>query len=590
MPRSNSHQPITGNVNNLVIGTPQMRVKQIDGVNLTNATADATTSPLLAVDTVGSLQSASLAADAQFKTHSSGFPALEDARLLEQNNITYTMATEELLSEKTVLLLKDILGQIGGAAAKRYAVEMRVEKYAGGGVSYYSGNSQLKPQLSISTQDDWIGAELTFESLLKSSYSNQDLCYRANFSGSARSRTNQAATVDPDTLCIGFAQVRMGKPTPKPVGSAAIGTERFFSGVSSTTVAAAMSASGTYTGTVSGGVVVQVERTPNKLVSAYATVSSPGSTPTFDMSTATGDNTLTFVVDGTDTYAVTFTDSATLSVTSVVSEINAAGPGTPASLVDSFADRILISNGTSIQVTVPNTSLGFTVDGAPPTASKFKWISETGQVTTGVTVTGAAQLLGSGVSVTFSSTTAQAPLDTWVIPVVSSSAKTADPAASSVNSNWPYLSNADSIGAVQAVSLSAEASLKPHYAGFPLKKDAEILESSTITLDISAEEFNYAAGALTKGAATTLSDMLFDSSVNGSRYHAPFEMIIEGINGDVLSFWIPNGEIIGNLEVSPSDDWAAVPFQVAAQIQSADMFHATATVPDIISLYNEDLS
>ena len=45
MPRSLTHQPITKNPYDLVIGTPQFRVGQIDGLTITNATADATTSP-----------------------------------------------------------------------------------------------------------------------------------------------------------------------------------------------------------------------------------------------------------------------------------------------------------------------------------------------------------------------------------------------------------------------------------------------------------------------------------------------------------------------------------------------------------------
>lgn len=593
MPRSNNHQAITKDVNNLVIGTPQFRFKKIDGFNLTDATADAASSPLTISDSLGSLQSASLTADAQFKTHTSGYPALEDARILEENSVLSTVVSEELLNPTTLVILRDIFGQVAGRPANRYATEIRVEKYAGGGVSYYMGNAQVKPQLSISTQNDWIGAEFQFESLLKSSYTNQELCYRNNFTASARSRDNQAATRDADTLCIGYAQVRMGPATPRGTATQSIGSPRFFSGYNSSTTAAGLSESGTYTGSVSTAVVVKITDTNNQRLSNAATVASPGSNPTFDTSTGTGDNTLVFEVDGTDTYTVTFTDSATNGIDTVISEINAAGAGTPASIVQDPLNqeyKVLITGATSIEFTTANTSLGFASDGgSPPSASTFSWWDEEGNSTTGVAVTGASQSLADGVSVTFSSTTAHSPGDTWAIPVVSPSAKSSDPAASQVNSNYPFLKAADSIGAVQAVTLTLDATLKEHFSGYPQKKDAEILEESTVTIDVGMEEFDYDGSALTTGSAVTLADMLFDSSVNGARYHAPFEMVTEGITGDILSLWLANAEIVGNLEVSPSDDWAQVPFQAAGQVQSPDHFHASATVPDIITLHTEDL-
>ena len=151
MARSVNHQPITKDPTNLIIGPGGFRVREIDGATFTEATADAVTSPLTVADTMGATQGSSFTADASFKTHESMFPRVEDARILEENEIIFTMVAEELGLQKVKNVLQDILDQVAGVAARKYACEMRFEKAAGAGVSFYSGNSQVRPQFSLST-------------------------------------------------------------------------------------------------------------------------------------------------------------------------------------------------------------------------------------------------------------------------------------------------------------------------------------------------------------------------------------------------------------------------------------------------------
>lgn len=602
MARSLTHQPITKVVNDLLIGKPQFRYRLIDGVIFNDAAADQTASPLTVSDSIGAIQSGSLVAAAEFKQHFSRYPNVEDARILERTTVTYTVVVEELGSTKIKTLLQSILDHVNGATAARYAGEMRMEKLNGGGVSFYSGNLQLKPQFTISSQDDWHGVELAFEALLRSSYTNTDLLYRTNFTGTSRSVTNQASTLDKTGLTIGFAQVRVGPPTPRAVEYLGGGVDgniyppRFFPADSSSTTdvddMVANDGTDVYTGTRDGGLIVEI-------VDSNWQRMSTNSGATFN---TTGDTTLTMLIDAVSV-AVTFTSGTAIPIAQIVSEINTVSIGTALGVAVASAtedNRVLIEAPAgrttgACEVTVANTVLGFASDGgAPPTAAKFVYYNLEGVRGTVTTITGGAQALTGAVTVTFGNVLTNAAsdqyaiFDRWVIPVVSNAAITAANAGTEIWSRFPYLRSNESLGAVQAASISVEADIKIHESGYPKKKDAEIPEQVRVFVDVSAEEFTMSAGLLVSGQATTMADMVIDSSANSTvSYYVPVEFLIETINGGVVTFWMPNAQVAGQIDLSTSDDWGALPFQLVSQVQDASIF-TVGTAPNHIYMYDSD--
>jgi len=589
MARQTYQQPITQAVNDLVIGVPGFRFRKIDNATaFGNTQADLVASPLTTTYSIGSLQSGSFSADASFNAHSSGYPKLEDARILEQTTVSATVVTEEIGSAQVQTLIQSAINRATGASPDRYACEMLFEKVYGGGVSFYQNNAQIRPELSISTQNDWIGLEMNFESLLNSSYTNQELAYRANYSGTARDYDNQALTIDPNSLCIGFAQVRMGAITPRPTtgGNGPIYDPRFYPAAGSTSLYSELvsnAGAAIYTGTDDGAFVIEITTVPYRVDGSLTGA-------TFDTSTGTGDNTISVATDGGGAQAIVFTDSAVNTIAQCVIDLNAALTGSTAYADDDNHIYIMSDTGPTgtIEITESNTALGFIV-AAPAATDLFTWTAPDGVVTAAVAITGAAQALGGAVTATFGKLVNFFYGDKWAIGVETGGLKDGDPAATSIHSPVSFLLESHTVGAVQAVTLGMTASLNPHYSGYPLKKDAEIAESVEIVLDISLEEFTFAAGALVYGAATTLADAIFDSSIAGNRYHAPFEMIIETLDGNVVSFWLPNCEIVGQLSISPSDSWGVLPFQAASQTQFDSYFDVTATAPRQLYLLTDDL-
>lgn len=139
------------------------------------------------------------------------------------------------------------------------------------------------------------------------------------------------------------------------------------------------------------------------------------------------------------------------------------------------------------------------------------------------------------------------------------------------------MSEANSIGAIKSADLQTNPTFKEHFSGFPKVKDLIMLESSTITVstaleqisaDIAANVGAAAASAIAlKGAATRPFDVLFDGSVNGTLYYAPVEITCNLVNGGVLSFWLPNCQVVPEADYAPGNDWASMPFKLEAQIQ-----------------------
>jgi len=581
MTRTNTQQPITKNVNDLVIGLLGVRVRKQDS---TWSGWDDKDSPLTSTYSIGSIQSGEFTANAAFKIHESGYPKTEDARMLEDNEVMSSIVVEELGSALIQRFLYSIINRAFGATPDSYSVETLLEKVYGSGISVYQNYAQLKPTFTVSSQNDWIGTQFDFESILNSTFTNQDLAYRKNYTGSARNVLNQPKTLDPNALCIGFAQVRMGDIVPRASSTAAIYRPRIYPGRSilgqsdSTAIGTAAQANdGTaYTGALDGAYVCVCTTTRYRLES---TVSGT----TFNVS----DTGVSFSVDGGGAIACTITSGATVPIATVVADINSSLTGATAYASDDNTILVTSDAGPSgtIECTEANTDLGFAI-AAVPAADTFTWYDLTGLATTGVAITGAAQALEEAVTVTWAATTGNFWGDTVVIGVKTGDAVTDANGATAVWSRHSYLLNANSVGAVQAATLSLNANMKEHKSGYPQKKDAELAESVEVVVDVSVEEFTFADGYLVVGAATTLADMVFDSSISGSRYFAPVEFLVETLNGGVVTFFLPNAQVVGELSVSPSDDWAVLPLKFAGQQQSESLFHSTTTAPRQLYMYS----
>lgn len=131
------------------------------------------------------------------------------------------------------------------------------------------------------------------------------------------------------------------------------------------------------------------------------------------------------------------------------------------------------------------------------------------------------------------------------------------------------LDETDSVGAIKSAALNTNPTFKEHFSGFPKVKDLVMLESSTITVATALEEISAAMGApLVKGAAVQPWDVLFDASVNGSIYYAPVEIVANLVTGGVLSFWLPNCQIVPAADYAPGNDWASMPFSLESQVQN----------------------
>jgi len=126
-----------------------------------------------------------------------------------------------------------------------------------------------------------------------------------------------------------------------------------------------------------------------------------------------------------------------------------------------------------------------------------------------------------------------------------------------------------SVGALASCSLSFNATYKDHYSGYPKKKDATMLESSDVKLEFEMEEFDTTmhTGIVT-GTATKIFDILNDSLINDKSYYASAYVQWELVEGGSLAFWIPNGKFSSDLKYEPKDDWSAFPVVFTAEKQT----------------------
>jgi len=195
-----------------------------------------------------------------------------------------------------------------------------------------------------------------------------------------------------------------------------------------------------------------------------------------------------------------------------------------------------------------------------------------GTTTTSVDFSGAVGTpvaLGDGVTLGFSSVASTGYVigDVWVVGVYTANAVTA--ALTGIASPYSFLTKSDSVGSISTASLETSPVYKNHESGYPLVKDLVMLESSTVTVTSDIEELDADTSTLVKGQAVNLFDILLDASINGTLYNVPVELVAELVTGGTISFWLPNCQITPTGELSPSNDWANMPFALDAQLQGS---------------------
>lgn len=567
MARSTYNQAMTRDPNKLVIGV--MRVRIGDTKNVSNAT-DA---GLNETNDLGALRSASLSITPTTKEHQSGYPKQTDLVIDEAVQGTLTVEMEELAGPKCLEFIDSIINSINTGVTSYHCAEALALFATGSRLSFFSNYCYLKPELSLSFGNDFNVAPFTFELLYNPKYTNNKLLYRQfveDFSG--RDTQYQPITKDAANLQIGFCQVRIGRMTPRPAWTATVDS------VDSTTL--------------TGGTTVPAEK--------VVVVSNE------TMSVACADNS-GYTAPYRGTYRVWY-DGTNINVMNpeMVEEELEGGTPTPntytpaatvtltdgSNLVLSFSDYLNLGNGDKWEFEVdPVAWRGRTkqvagnaysgtatasgdytgaVDGAfiieATGTNAFTFTAPDG--TTG-SVTGMLvdtdYALQDGVSIKFSAvlTTGQK----WIIPVYSGQAQSGT--KTSILSPYSILTHHDSIGSVQNTTLNISSTMKEHTSGAPAKKDLAVLESSNVTVEVTMEELAVDSGQLVAENAKTVFDAMLDGAVNQTKYFAPVELTAElATGGTPLRFWLPCCQIVPNIEVSPGDDWAGVPFQLKAVRQT----------------------
>ena len=81
--------------------------------------------------------------------------------------------------------------------------------------------------------------------------------------------------------------------------------------------------------------------------------------------------------------------------------------------------------------------------------------------------------------------------------------------------------------------------------------------------------FNIVAVARVWICIADLSDRGFGKVLCAVIRNKDFEIVMNLVTGGVLSFWLPNCQIIPEADFTPGNDWANMPFKLEAQIQGA---------------------
>lgn len=201
MARSTANQPMTNDVNDLVIGLMKVSIGDI---------ADNTTPASGALSDLGAIQGASVTLEMTYKEHVSGFPEEEDFKILETKNVGFKISPEEVGSTAVRTIIGNVFTTLQTGTLSKYAVEGVIQKSTGDLIKLYSNHCVLKPEITISTDNDWGSIEVTYEWEYNSAYTNNLPIYKSTESASARDRDYMPITKDPTNLVIGRPKVLAG--------------------------------------------------------------------------------------------------------------------------------------------------------------------------------------------------------------------------------------------------------------------------------------------------------------------------------------------------------------------------------------------
>lgn len=555
MGRSFANQPMTKDPGALVIGVMRVRVEKLTGSNdhdMRQApvgwdSAEGTGSSR----NLGALRSSSLSITPTTKTHTSGYPMQQDLIIQEQVTATYRVEMEELASPKCFEMIDAVLSTINTGTPAYFAVESLAEFSTGSRMAFFSPYCYLRPNLSLNFGQDFNVSAFEFEALYNSLYTNQNLVYRlftANSGG--RSRQYQAVTQNAASLQIGFFQVRVGRHSPRPAWTATVNAPLRMIKVSDT--ALAIGGTSNYTGAKRGNYVLEYNGTNVAVTDPYGTTLTP----------LVKNDTEQTIENG---LKVQFTTSANLASgdkwSIYVDGASYVGPAVQR--VGTEATRTITTSGT--YTGAADGAIVITIAG---TGTTFNWTHPTtGVATNSVAMTGfttAAQLGTTGVFIQLSSATGWTPGDVFTISLNSSAAITTATQTNNISA-WPTTTSHDSLGSVQNTALNAAATMKEHSAGYPAKKDLALLESIDVNVEVTLEEIRVSAGSdiIVAGQAKTIFDAMMDSNMSATQYYAPVELVAEmATGGNPVRFWLPNCQIVPNIEVSPGQDFSGIPFRM----------------------------
>lgn len=209
--------------------------------------------------------------------------------------------------------------------------------------------------------------------------------------------------------------------------------------------------------------------------------------------------------------------------------------------------------------TFTGTSAGCFVVQIETGGSTFKWTDLGGTVTTGVSLSTSPVLLEEGISVTFSAASGATVGDKWTIGCQPTGAVTA--IQTGIISGYSCLDKTFSVGSLQSAQITGDITVKDHTSGYPALKDLTIVESSNITLECTFEEFGNTVTA-------PLITAMMDAINTGQVYALPVEGVAQFADGTLKSFYMPNANLVPNMNFSPGNDWAGLPVKFEAVTQT----------------------
>lgn len=564
MSRQLANQPMTRDTNALVIGVMRVRAEKlgVDSIDARQAPATWDSAEGTAQSrNLGALRSSSLSVSPTTKTHTSGYPQLQDLVIQEQVTATYRVEMEEVAGTKALEFIDAILTTINTGTPAYFAVESLAEFSTGSRLAFFTPYAYLRPNLTLSFGQDFNVSSFEFEALYNPQYANQDLVYRnftANTAG--RDRQYQAVTQDKNSLQIGFFQVRMGRLTPRGASVARADASVRVIKLSAATLAKGSTTA--YTGCKRGKYTFTVNGTDIEVTDPYGKALSSISIASSDVTNAVVEDGLKITTTGYD--VATTGDKWTIYVDGAAY----IGPATQVAGTAVGAKRIWTAGtyaGTrdgSIIVRIDNATDFSVKPMVPCTAGEGVWI-------TGLKM---ADYDAAPYSVSDTGVTIQFSTDTgWtdqimVIGLNTASAVTAT--QTNITSPYPTTTEHDSIGAIQSTTVNAAATMKEHTSGYPAKKDLALLESTDVNVEVTMEELQISTTDVDKveeGKAKTLFDAMLDSNISSAQYFAPVELVAElATGGTPLRFWLPNCQVVPNIEMSPGGDWAGIPFKLQA--------------------------